>query len=333
MKRTVLCVVFLAISKLAFSQPMVTERDYRALAQEYAASVEKGLTAQQARGWQRRWREIKRVRCSDGRILWPDHQAEVDSMARAETLAEPGKPAQPSRAARARITARAWLLSERAVRLPERGDPALVAKRILANPEYEKARRKAPESPLAKWLREQWETLARWLRSLTPENPQKSPDLTGAASAIRIFLYVLAGLAVAGGLWLLLRHGSGWRWNRRKSLSPTGGEPDDLTGADIPDPLGAAHAAAARGEYRQAVRLAYIACLRRLRDAALLTLERHRTNWEYQKLLQRRDASVAEQLLPATRLYERIWYGGESATAQDVTLLTSLFSTLPEVPR
>ena len=65
----------------------------------------------------------------------------------------------------------------------------------------------------------------------------------------------------------------------------------------------------------------------------MLTLERHRTNWEYQKLLQRRDASVAEQLLPATRLYERIWYGGEAATAQEVSLLTSLFSTLPEVPR
>lgn len=333
MKPLPFCLLVLSLAPSVWGQATVSEREYRALVQEYAQTTQQGITKQQARDWEQRWRTIKRVQCTDGRRLSPDHQAEADSMARALALAESGQAPKASPAAKARIEARAWLLREPALQLPDRGDPAAQAKAILKSAEYERARQKAPESALTKWLRERWEAFVRWLRSLALESPQKSPDLTGAATAIRIFLYVIAGLAVLGGLWLLLRHGSGWRWSRRHSAAGASAEKDDLTGATIPDPLGAANAAADRGDYRLAVRLAYIACLWRLRDAALLTLERHRTNWEYQSLLRRRDPRVAQQLLPATELYEKIWYGGASATQPDFTLLLELFNRLPEPPQ
>jgi len=317
----------------AHAQAPLPERRYRETMRTYLKKAEQGVTIEQAAQWERLWRGIKQVQRDDATRLTPDHSAELASMQRAQAKGTPGKVGHPSALAKARFALRGWLLEEHPVTLQPSADPNQQAKEILSQEEYERARKKAPESAFTKWLREQQEKLAKWLQGLLPEiKPGPKADGAALALIIRVVLYVLAGLAVLFGILLLLRHGTGWRWAKSTKEAERARAEEDLTGTDIPDPLGQAHEAAWQGDYRLAVRLSYIACLRRLAERSFLTLERFKTNWEYQSQLQRRSSTAATTLLPATRLYETIWYGGRAATERDFAALQAVFAALPEAP-
>jgi hypothetical protein len=77
-----------------------------------------------------------------------------------------------------------------------------------------------------------------------------------------------------------------------------------------------ARAAAERGEWRDAVRLAYWAGISSLEARGMWRPDRARTPREYLRLLGKQNSCFAS-LLVLTRHFERIWYGGTSATAED----------------
>ena len=96
-----------------------------------------------------------------------------------------------------------------------------------------------------------------------------------------------------------------------------------------------ASAAAARGQHRDAVRLAYWAGVYRLEESGVWQVERARTPREYLRLL---PAGHAQQpgLSTLTSRFERIWYGGRTATADDfdftMTRLEELGCAFPSTP-
>ncbi len=77
-----------------------------------------------------------------------------------------------------------------------------------------------------------------------------------------------------------------------------------------------AAAAAARGDYRRAILLAYWAAVHRLESLGVWTVERSRTPREYLRLLPPRDAK-RQALTAMTRRFEAVWYGSQPAGAND----------------
>jgi hypothetical protein len=77
-----------------------------------------------------------------------------------------------------------------------------------------------------------------------------------------------------------------------------------------------AAAAAARGDYRRAILLAYWAAIHRLESLGVWTAERSRTPREYLRLLPRHDAKRTA-LAAMTQRFEAVWYGGQPASASE----------------
>lgn len=233
------------------------------------------------------WRAIDKVRLPDGRVVMVDDQTRVD----------------------ARLLDRAMGVAQRPT------DANLQAKRILDAPEY-RTMDSPKESALEKWFNDLLQRFLKWLRSLnTPTSSLDTPQWDGSGIVRGVLFVLAAGVAVLLGAL-------GARFARseaRRRRSATTEDPD-LANPDITDPLGGAAAAARDADYRQAVRLTYIATLHALRDAGALQLERSRTNGEYQRRLESEQPGLAELLAPVTERFDRVWYGQTAATEEDLTL-------------
>jgi hypothetical protein len=101
------------------------------------------------------------------------------------------------------------------------------------------------------------------------------------------------------------------------------------------DWAGRATAAAAQGHYREAVRLAYWAGVYRLEESGVWQVDRARTPREYLRLVPAGHPNQAP-LSTLTARFERIWYGGQAATAEDFdftrTRLEELGCAFPSTP-
>ena len=214
-----------------------------------------------------------------------------------------------------------------------KGDPRAQADQVLAGKEFAGLRKPQKETKsvvpnwwvrFTKWGREMAERFAQWLDKLfRNRRAPNAPNLTGVKAFVKFLQFLLYFvLAVAGivAIYLLARTASarGWLKNLRKRKRETASDLQvDLSGDGIVDPLGNARALAAKGAYRDAVRMAYIASLRRLRENGLLVLEPNKTNWEYQRELRRRSRPAFDTLLPATQMFDRLWYGRHPGTAEE----------------
>jgi hypothetical protein len=81
--------------------------------------------------------------------------------------------------------------------------------------------------------------------------------------------------------------------------------------------------AASVGNYRLAVRLLYLKCLKQLNDAGLIRWEANKTNSEYSNELQDHEQRLAFNLL--TRQFEYIWYGDFNIDANVFGRVSHLF--------
>jgi hypothetical protein len=130
---------------------------------------------------------------------------------------------------------------------------------------------------------------------------------------------VLWGIVVAMGLaflvWLvaLLSRVSVSDFSQRRLPAP--GE-DSAPSGSWRDWVQQARAAAARADYRDAVRIIYGAAVRRLGEAGTWQVDPTRTHREYVRLLPT-DSAQRPPLVAITTRFESVWYGGAQATAVD----------------
>ncbi len=82
--------------------------------------------------------------------------------------------------------------------------------------------------------------------------------------------------------------------------------------------------AASDGDFRSAIRLVYLAVLLRLDEREMIRFDRTGTNWEYLATLRKRPA-IYTVLRPATTLFDRKWYGHESAISSDYETLLDTY--------
>ncbi len=177
----------------------------------------------------------------------------------------------------------------------------------------------------------------RWLFNKFPQNKwrwnPKNP-MASLGNGVLLMLYFVATVAAVVGIYFLSRYlfdlydiRTGRKQRRASGL--LGGDLD-LSDEGITDPLGTARECAGKGDYRAAIRLTYIAALWKLGEGGILTLEKNRTNWEYQRALRKQSQSVHDDLLPATRLFDRIWYGKQAGTEREFQMVSAIYDGLPE---
>jgi hypothetical protein len=260
--------------------------------------------------------------------------------------AAPG--AKPDKADAARIGELRSLVAPNEDAAPLAEDPRKAAAAILERSEFQYK----PESPstgngwleraaaaVQRWIENALRSFARWLDKLfNGRSAPRMKPLTGLEALAAFVKYLLIGVAVIGavvGLTFLARRlyrDGGLDGLRRKKRGGGPIGPLDASEAELLDPLSSANSLAAQGDFRGAVRLAYIASLRRLSDAGLLTLERNRTNWEYQRALRSRSREGYDVLLPVTRLFDHVWYGRRPATRAEYESVVAAHDALPSSP-
>jgi hypothetical protein len=247
-------------------------------------------------------------------------------------------------AAGRRIRTLEWLITPGSTgRSLPGGDPAVEARGILAAQEFVAARPHTAENDQAPgwWLavKRDYERLSddvsRWLHGI--DNHGKPPAsaplpfssvVAGVVEFVLEFAAVTAALVAIGLLARTAQERGGLAHLFRPGRSARKPSPADLSAEGFIDPLAAAHELAAVGNFRSAVRLTYIASLRQLETAGLLELEPNRTNWEYQRALRNRSRSASTVLLPATRLFDRIWYGSRQATSEEFSRVLQIHSAV-----
>jgi hypothetical protein len=130
-------------------------------------------------------------------------------------------------------------------------------------------------------------------------------------AAGNILLWMAVGVAVVLSVVLLLRFLVSTR--ERASLRFDAAGPTSATWKDWGrDAL----AAAGRGDYREAIRLAYWAGILRMEELGAWQADRARTHREYLRLLSADDANRAP-LARVTSQFETTWYGGNPASARE----------------
>ena len=195
---------------------------------------------------------------------------------------------------------------------------------ILARPEYQSE--EVRESSARRWWHRLRELIGGLLRRLLPASPDLSAipsngPSDGRLSLTRIFILFVMGII---GLYGVSRI---WRQFRR-SPRTNGMErdrelPGEMIESDVaaPDLLARAKRLADQGEYRTAIRLAYISTLLHLADDDRLRIQSTKTNRDYLEELQLNSA-LYPSFSRLTVLYEDFWYGEKPATSDDFELFT-----------
>lgn len=171
-------------------------------------------------------------------------------------------------------------------------------------------------------LRRLWERFVKWLESLSPESKPLQPGTARGVSTVgRYFVYALGLAVVAVVLWFygprVFRRNVSHKKQRGEARVVLGEQlAPEQTGADL---LAEAERLAHNGDWRGAVRKAYIAVLCELGDRQIIRLAQHKTNRDYLRAIARERATLHSDMQPLTTNYERLWYGLASADETDWT--------------
>ena len=342
--------LLLALAPSARAQEMPL-KDYQDLLSRYqdVAESTKPLP-QKSADVARELRAVKSVALPDGKTVAVDLSQDADVLtnppakdktkktntkADAQTDKNADKPFNEPAAARAGVLAALVVWDKK---FPDAAEAEKQAAEILARPEFQIEPEKPETQPtwiqsIGEWFKRQFRAFGRWIaywwNRLFPHRNVAPGGLVGLAEFVRFLLYFAVGVGTLVGLYFLAMYLSGKRTGNKKTRG-TGATGLDLDLNEFPDPLGYAREVAARGDYREAVRLVYIASLRRLAGSGLVVLQENRTNWEYQRALRSRSQNAYDILLPGTRLFDRIWYGRQSATQAEYEQTVALHDSLPD---
>jgi hypothetical protein len=178
------------------------------------------------------------------------------------------------------------------------------------------------------WLRMLLDWIQEWLRKLFPHTRevQSSGSGYGCILSLHLLLYGLAAAIIAALFFFLLRL---WQHRRRAPavtttvpIQPVPDLTDENVRADqLPEDgwTRLARELLDRGEFRLAMRAFYLASLAQLAQRNLISIERYKSNRDYEQELSRRAYSLPG--LPAIfgdniSLFERTWYGTHEASGE-----------------
>ena len=194
-------------------------------------------------------------------------------------------------------------------------DAVEIAKRVKTAPEY----RTAPAGSGANWLsravRGFLDWLAKLLRRTNPDAPNLNiPKLALPGWLVYVVWALLAAAVVAGAIPLirLIRFRVARRARRRKGIIEDEPERTKAEYLNLGDDL------AARGDFRAAIRMRYLASLKRFDEARVARFDRGETNWEHLARI-RASATRPKELdfTPATAAFDHFWYGFRPAARPD----------------
>ncbi len=197
---------------------------------------------------------------------------------------------------------------------------ALLAK-ILSRHEYLPEEQK--ETVLKKWAKRVWKKIEDLLLKLfSGRSGQVGSTGTSTANFVRIAVMLVLLAAASIGLVKLMR-----RFQRRKKKDGETREvlgeelPDDATAADL---LNNANQLARAGDFRSAIRRAYIALLCDLEQRGTVRLHRSKTNRDYLDEV-RPQQSLYPTFSVMTSAFEHVWYGQEPATESEFNDFLTLY--------
>jgi hypothetical protein len=272
----------------------------------------------------RRFQRVLAVALPDGRLVTVENSQEITTLDRAVAMQGAWKADGPTRRRIALLNA---VISDAGTSRGS-GDAPEQACAILATTEFKDAA--APVPPKTAWetfLERIQKTIRDFLDRLFRR--QNAPDPKPIPWLAQFVIYALYFLATVGALIGLYRLGR-WAMERRAATSAERGQTGfALRDLSLADPLVSSRQLAERGDYRGALRLAYLASLQRLSRAGLLVLRENRTNWEYQRALRSRSTLAYDVLLPATRLFDEAWYGDRQATPDEYAVVIAAHDALP----
>jgi hypothetical protein len=195
---------------------------------------------------------------------------------------------------------------------------------ILARPEYLPEEKR--ESFIQRWFRKLREVLARLLERLFGGSPARElpASSAGLVTLFRILVFLAVITALVFGIIKLMQ-----RLERRRKLAE---EPEkrevlgeeiaeDATAADL---FARASELARQGEYRRAIRRAYVALLCELEERGKLRLHRSKTNRDYLDAL-RSEQQIYPAFSTMTSAFESVWYGQERATEEEFKDFVTLY--------
>jgi len=204
---------------------------------------------------------------------------------------------------------------------PASSDDALTAARarlteILQGPEFKRGRF---FDEILRRITAIAEGIVRWIAAQLGFHFKEG---SGVFDLLFLALCVLAAILIALLAVLLLRRLS----QRSLQAAPTRPQGEVELLRTTGEWLKWASDHARDGDYRRAVRCAYLAMLHRLQDLGLVDLERGHTNWEILRALRPNPAHA--DFDAATRLFERHWYALCPAAQEDYEEMLRLLHNL-----
>ena len=184
---------------------------------------------------------------------------------------------------------------------------------ILQRPEF--AKKVKQESAIGRLVRQ----FLKWLENLIPKPKPIQPGTASVFSKIaQVFVIALAiAVLIFVGRLFLPRLLKTRRIKRKVKEGPKivlGERIDpDQSATDL---LSEAETLARTGDLRAAIRKAYIALLVELGDRKIISLEQHKTNYDYLRAV-RRIESLYPNVKQLTDSFELHWYGLAQATEND----------------
>jgi len=197
--------------------------------------------------------------------------------------------------------------------------------KILAHPEYQPEEKR--ESVIGRWTNRIKEFIYRLLVKLFGGSSAPRTGGAGLLTVFRILVFLAVIAALMFGAVKLAQRLQGRKAPEKEAETREAlGEEiaEDVTAADL---FANASELARQGEYRKAIRRAYIALLCDLEQHGKLRLSRSKTNRDYL------DAMRSEQLMyptfsVMTNSFEHVWYGQERVAEDEFREFVTLYQDL-----
>lgn len=180
-------------------------------------------------------------------------------------------------------------------------------KQYAASPEFQYIESERPEPS---WWDYFWAWFWNWIGRVLSSVGISHPSIK----------YILVGLIVLGALYLIMRSAGLLKRNAKKAVLPYQETLENIHEIDFDSEI---DAALALRNFRLAVRLQYLRCLKQLSDAGLIHWQIDKTNTAYYYELT--NPVQREAFGSITQRFEYVWYGDFPIDEQSFGNINALF--------